>query len=251
MNEQGRSSKDDRTRLVFLSFVVRCITGALDTIADALERLHVIRIFGALALVVTAPAFIIDLLDRTEARTVSAWQLVITAAPGNAGKREALQYLNSEPWYWPPKRRVSLFGVDLSPEQQGGQVSLFMVQLPNANLARADLREVNLKYANLMGAGFFEANLSGALFAGADLTDVSLRDANLSNTEFTDEFVPARGLTRAQLDEAWAWSDMRPTGLGFLTTDGGDPAHPMPRLCDPPDPTPAREGWRNVKPEDC
>jgi hypothetical protein len=35
-------------------------------------------------------------IGRVEQRTVRAWQLLGTQAPGNSGKIEALQYLNRE-----------------------------------------------------------------------------------------------------------------------------------------------------------
>jgi len=41
-------------------------------------------------------AFALDYTDRVEERTVRAWQLLTTLAPGNSGKGPALEYLNGE-----------------------------------------------------------------------------------------------------------------------------------------------------------
>ena len=109
-----------------------------------------------------------DLEDRMETREVQAWQLLLTKAPGNSGKREALEYLNKEHdgglclgglcLLWPPKTRTPLVGIDLSlpnkTEPRGYSTVNFApetylreVQLPNADLSFA-----NLEYAELYGA---------------------------------------------------------------------------------------------------
>ena len=51
-------------------------------------------LLAAVGLFMALITFWIDYSDRVEERTVRAWQLHTTRAPGNSGKREALEYLN-------------------------------------------------------------------------------------------------------------------------------------------------------------
>ena len=95
-------------------------------------------------------AFWFDYSDKVEERTVRAWQLLTTKAPGNSGKKAALQYLNSK-YGWcllrACKRRVPLIGIDLSIDGDN----------TGAYLLGVDLRDANLLRANLSGADLHEA----------------------------------------------------------------------------------------------
>jgi hypothetical protein len=53
-------------------------------------------LIAVVALVLSLASIWIDYADRVEERTVRAWQLLTTRAPGNSGKIAALQYLNRE-----------------------------------------------------------------------------------------------------------------------------------------------------------
>ena len=159
--------------------------------ANWLERWHLLRIAAALLVLFGIPAFAIDLVDRTEERTVHAWQLLTTPAPGNSGKREALEYLNGQPWYWPVRQRSSLTGVDLSEARHGGGVHLARTKLRSANLKGsnfdgADLSGSDLAGSDFFGASFRNASLNGANLRGADLRKADLRGADLSQSNLTD-----------------------------------------------------------------
>ena len=106
----------------------------------------------AASLALGAFQFLKEIEDRATERNVRAWQLVTTAAPGNSGKREALEYLNRE--------GVLLQGIDLSPQvknnldgslsPQSGTI-LDGIVLPEADLTRANLAGVFMRKARFVG----------------------------------------------------------------------------------------------------
>jgi hypothetical protein len=165
-------------------------------------------LFAVVALFLSLWAFLSDQSDRVEERTVAAWQLLLTAAPGNSGKREALEYLNKEDGLdcikrscWPKwKRRTELVGIKLDAwygeDSAGilrGAVYLRGVQLADANLAGANLKGAILDGANLRGA-----DLKDAILDRADLRGADFHRANLSGADLTG----AGGLVQEQLNKA-------------------------------------------------
>ena len=168
-------------------------------------------LLAVVALFMAVIQFGLEYADRVNGRTVRAWQLVTTVAPGNSGKIEALEYLNREDglcfkWLQSKLRmllgedkkdvgcfillkpRTPLVGINLSPSstkvsddssQQRIGVYLSGANLTRANLARANLSGVYLFGANLTRANLFGANLIGADLAGADLFGANLSVANL------------------------------------------------------------------------
>ncbi|ADZ92900.1 pentapeptide repeat-containing protein [Marinomonas mediterranea] len=211
-----------------------CITeeepekGKLHRFADWLDSWHFTRIFQALSsflLIVTLVGIIFDYQDRQrniealklarddmklskesaeQGRKVAAWQLLTTKAPGNSGKKEALEYLNNinEP----------LTGIDLSVEedQQGAYLRGVELQkaklrgsdLSHANLMYADLSEANLYRANLSGAGLSRANLPGADLSFANLSGAALFGADLSGASFMVANLSGAYLSKADLTGA-------------------------------------------------
>lgn len=169
-------------------------------------------LLAVVALILSLLSFWIDYEDRVEERTVRAWQLLTTKAPGNSGKREALEYLNKQDgiWCfngackWPLKTRTSLEGIDLSVAD--GQMSAILrsvdledaalegavlrgVNLSSAILTRAHLLDADLRSADIITASLREAilvdaDLSGALLHDVDLTRANLEGTDLSGTEF-------------------------------------------------------------------
>ena len=107
-------------------------------------------LLAVIALGLSLVAFWIDYSDRVEKRTVRAWQLLTTKAPGNSGKIAALEYLDKEDGLLcgddgcllTLKYREPLVGINLSnPEpEQGTGAFLFRARLPNAILWHANLR---------------------------------------------------------------------------------------------------------------
>ena len=177
---------------------------------------------AAIALVLTVVQFWVDYRDRVNERAVRAWTLVTTAAPGNSGKKEALEYLNSEDglcfgWLWGwcaivLKPQTALVGIDLSYSRLGlSQAPLGLSALGLAGrgvyLQHANLPEANLSHANLSGANLFDANLSGATFLRADLSHAflpmtDLSDANLSGANLSGVFSFDANFTKADLSGA-------------------------------------------------
>jgi len=131
---------------------------------------------AVVGLILAVATFWVDYTERVEERTVRAWQLLTTKAPGNSGKIAALEYLNSEDGFCllgTCKERTTLFGIDLSVD--GDE--------PGAFLFGANLREADLFQANLRGAYLIRANLSSANLRKANLSNALLDDAILSNTQ--------------------------------------------------------------------
>ncbi|MCJ8337556.1 MAG: pentapeptide repeat-containing protein [Pseudomonadales bacterium] len=134
---------------------------------------------------------------RSEARKVSAWQLLTVKAGGNSGKTEAMEYLHSI------GKRLS--GIDLSVEEGEG-VSLSEAQLPGVMLRKSNLSEVdfvnaNLTGADLSGANLTEAHLGIASLIGALLNETNLTGAYLNETNLTNAFLLEANLTNAFLWE--------------------------------------------------
>lgn len=120
----------------------------------AVKEIQPWGILVAVVALVSLAAFWIDYSDRVEERTVRAWQLLTTRAPGNSGKIAALEYLNQEDGLFcgeqgcllTLKPRTPLVGLDLSSSPEAGaRVFLQGVRLPNANLPDTKLRRANLR----------------------------------------------------------------------------------------------------------
>ena len=172
-------------------------------------------LLAVLALFLSVIQFWMEYEDRVNERVVRAWQLVTTAAPGNSGKRAALEYLNKEDgllcfdwlqgdleWLYGEenrdtrciilmKPRTPLLGIDLSPPNIGQSTNpekpigayLHETDLSGANLSNANLRFANLSHADLRDADLRNANLSGAILHFADLRGADLRSAILPDTD--------------------------------------------------------------------
>jgi hypothetical protein len=134
--------------------------------------------------------------DRLKQKHYQAWQVINSAQGkgGNGGRIDALEVLNAD--------GVPLVGVDLS------SAFLVGIQLPKANLNRADFegadarkaqmagasiddaslqnanfRDANLQGSSLQGSRLDDADLSGANFESADLSGVSLENSDLRNVD--------------------------------------------------------------------
>ena len=114
------------------------------------------------------------------------------------------------------------------------------VSLSNANLGRANLSGSILQDVILASAWLDHANLSGATFLRADLSQARLDRADLSGSEFLDANLaganiseanlsgaqfssdgqqPTKGLTQAQLYQAWADPDNPPKLCGVVDAE--------------------------------
>lgn len=194
---------------------------------------------GLVGLVFAVGLFLNELKERQEDRIVQAWQLITAPAPGNSGKREALEYLNSRslclpiglqlPIYgncW--KERVSLTGIDLSSQRHGGSVYLENINLEGANLENANLSgtyllAANLQRSRLTGTDLSNAQLTGVDFSQAHIVEADLTRAVLISTEFrgarivmsnlTETFFTTARTREATLLANWEWENRPPKRL--------------------------------------
>jgi len=128
-------------------------------------------LFAVLGLFLSLGAFALDYREKVEERTVRAWQLLTTKAPGNSGKIQALEYLAKRDGFWCDegdclitlKTSTPLIGIDLSTED--GKTASY---LSGANLFHANLQWASLQRANLVGADLSGAKLSKANLFGED-----------------------------------------------------------------------------------
>ena len=179
---------------------------------------------AVVALVLTVAQFWIDYQDRVSERVVRAWTLVTTAAPGNSGKREALEYLNREDgwlcieWMWEGcaivlKPRTEFPGIDLSASRHGeagvflSSINLPLANLSEANLSGANLFEANLfhaflMYANLKNTNLVKAELTWAQLFAAQLSEANLKEANLTKAQVVAADLSKANLTGANLSDA-------------------------------------------------
>ena len=108
-----------------------------------------------------------------------------TIAPGNSGKIEALEYLNSEDgllcfeflkwksdWWWGGEDNKCLISLK-------SRVPLVGINLSRSANDVVDDSSSNLSGVFLVGVDLREAVLSDARLSGANLSDVNLSDVNL------------------------------------------------------------------------
>ena len=207
-----------------------------------------------IALLLSVVQFWSEYSDRVEERQVRAWQLITTIAPGNSGKIEALEYLNSEDgllcfeslkgkldWFHYDKgikclislkSRVPLVGINLSRSAHGAVddsstnlsgvflvgVDLREAVLSDARLSGAILRGANLIGANLIGADLSGANLSGANLSGASLSFANLSGANLIGTDLSGASLSVADLSGASLSDA----NLSGASLSFADLSGAN-----------------------------
>lgn len=147
--------------------------------------LEMVIIFATVtAVVLGAIEFYQARRDREAEGIARNWAILTTPAPGNSGKKQAIEYLVS--------RGEPLQNIDLSCARWGGEKT------------RKDKDGKDETYCD---RGTYLVGLSigdmGAILNGANRTG-----ANLSGADFTDAEI-----TQSYSQEAWAWSDEPPTGL--------------------------------------
>ena len=162
--------------------------------------------------------------ERQRARIVDAWQLLAIKAPGNSGKKQALETLVAA--------GVSLSGIDLSvacgqgvdlrgAELAGGDFAdaiLRGVRLDGADLSGAVLRGADLRRSSLVATSLVGAKMQGAKLQEALLQFTDLQDASLSGANFSASHLYAPKLGGASflndLEDA-DFSDARLTRVDF------------------------------------
>ena len=119
---------------------------------------------------------------------IGAWQVLANKAPGNSGKKEAIEFLASQ--------GLPLCGIDMSSKTHGGLVHLAelfkdfkgdrsKIDLHSANFSGAILSGADFSGAVLYVGDFSDAILSGADFSGAFLGDAYFSCAVLAGADFS------------------------------------------------------------------
>lgn len=174
----------------------------LSKFANWLEAWHITRLmnsFSSFALLITLVVLWLEIGDRQINRTNQAWATVIAKAPGNSGKKEALEYLNSTTWLL--KQKTSLVGIDLN-TRDGHGAYLENIELPKAMLNYSVLSKANLRNANLTGAHLGKANLIHSMLYGAQLNKALLMRATLNYSTLSNADLSESNLFEAVLINA-------------------------------------------------
>ena len=113
--------------------------------------------------------------DSKKNRHYIAWQTINSAVgkPGNAGRSDALQDLNSD--------GVSLAGVNLS----GGVVFESGLNLANAMMSGADFTDAKFRFPNFASATLTRCNFTNVAILGGNFQNVNLRSAMLINSRIS------------------------------------------------------------------
>jgi len=104
-------------------------------------------------------------------------------------------------------------------EREKCRLDLVNASLRFAQLINADLNHANLLHADLTCAVLVDAKLKGAYLDRADFTDAQLSGADLSGITMTN----CKGLTQAQLDQAFVDPDIPPKLGGVRDAKTGMP----------------------------
>ncbi|MDJ0719916.1 MAG: pentapeptide repeat-containing protein [Prochloraceae cyanobacterium] len=201
--------------------------------------LDIINLLAGITIIVSLTTWLANEKQRRNAEVYQAWQ-VITAAyeqSGSGGRKEALEFLNSEtrrfPWFWLTWKKQSLVGLE-APKALLTQVNLqsaklFSANLQSAILFKANLELANLTKANLQSAGLYEANLQSANLSQANLQSTRLIRANLESANLTKANLQSADLYDANLSRA------NLSGVKNLTPEQVTKARNWKKACFDPD----------------
>lgn len=191
------------------------------------------RLFVILAIFAFPIQFALDWNGRQDQREIEAWTLLTTAALGNSGKVEAIQFLAG--------KGVNLTGIDLSCEIMRGlppgqncdgrtylrglDLAEVEADLTDAILTQTDLRDAQLQGISAFStdfsravawrANFEAASMNGAVFVQAELNAASFKGANLEGADFSGAVIsPFGGLLTPS-----AFQEANVTGADFTDTD--------------------------------
>ena len=199
----------------------------------SLAVLEILEKLGYITIVFAVISFIATEKQRRNAEVYQAWQ-VITAAydqPGSGGRKEALEFLNSQPrkipFIWQKWEKQSLAGLDAS-KAYFHNIVLKGADLRYANLEGTDLRyaefqKANLTKAILINANLFHADLEEADLRSANLFLADLRGANLTEADLTEAALRSANLFLADLRGAdLTGADLRGADLRGADLRGSD-----------------------------
>jgi hypothetical protein len=163
--------------------------------------LEVLEYCGTLSILVGVIFYFAGTRDRREQKHYQAWQVINTAQgkSGNGGRVDALQDLNAD--------GIPLVAVDLS-----GNAFLRNINLPDADLHRADISGSDMRSAVLRRADLSDATLIYTNFRGTDLSSARLNDSDLTNADLSSAILVGADLSEAILDKA----DLRNADLSAI-----------------------------------
>ena len=177
--------------------------------------LEIINLVANVTIIISLGTWLATEKQRRDAEVYQAWQ-VITAAydqSGSGGRKEALEFLNSEPrrfpWFWLKWEKQSLAGLAVPkaflPKIELQEAVLSKANLKEASLFAANLQKASLGGANLQEASLWEANLQEAVLEGANLQEAVLEGANLQKAVLSKAKLQKASLGGANLQEADLW----------------------------------------------
>ena len=191
---------------------------------QSLALLEILSIISSLGIIVAIVTFVSNQDFRYDQDVFTAWQTITSASgqSGNGGRKEAIEFLVSRPWRFPwfcrgdtefPSCIVkqpgqSLAGLDVGLDSgkdskaSGTGAFLDRLQVPMANLRRANLQDAHLWKANLQDADLRYANLQNAFLWSANLQDTDLGSANLQNAVLGGANLQDADLGLANLQDA-------------------------------------------------
>ena len=173
-----------------------------------------IGILSSLAIFTGIITFVRESAGREQQLRASAWAVITSndKVRANAGRKEALEYLNKPTFWWSFTQFTHLSVIiDFlkGNNEPDDKAYLSGLEAPNAfislvNLEAAKLQGANFQKANLYGANFSGATLSFSNLAQAQLTQAKLKGAklekaNLSGAILEDVFVEKACFRRASL----------------------------------------------------
>jgi uncharacterized protein YjbI with pentapeptide repeats len=154
--------------------------------------LEVLEYLGTLSILLAAISYFAESKDRVKLRHYQAWQVINSAQSkgGSGGRIDALEELH--------KDSIPLIGVDVSGAFLQG------VELPKADLTRANFSGSDVRGGNLQGAQFIYADLGNGNFRGANFSkarfdNCSLQDADMTGADFSGAAFEGANLAQADL----------------------------------------------------
>jgi uncharacterized protein YjbI with pentapeptide repeats len=186
--------------------------GILDWLQDSF-LMRLLRPFGVLAIIFGVYGFMLDLGDRRAARETDAWQVLTTHAPGNSGKIQALEYLNSDTSLSiaNPRTWKLPFGwtIPLGPASSNCGERDAQGKVPDKWVLICDFGPFKTKTV-LMGidlSGTFSADekkwVNGIWLVGVKLPSAMLVDTHFEGANLSDAHFEQADLDGAHLDGAF------------------------------------------------
>ncbi len=181
------SSEDIATALQDIQIAIEDSKNAQNSDQNPVQKflrpiLEVGTYLTGLTVFVTLVTYLLGEEARHQTQIDAAWNTVLASVnqPGDGGRRNALEFLNSNhrrfPWFWRKWERQSLDGLIAK------EAVLRGLQLPEALLYKAQLSNAEFIDSNLSDAELVAADLSGTVLFMTNLANSNLSHADLSSS---------------------------------------------------------------------